>query len=229
MKKHILPLLCGFILAILLFILKYMLNISDDIFYKSFFAVIAVVIVGCIIFNIVCVLPIRKRVISHIKLLENGEPENALEEMKKLYTEMSDKKYLVNMKNICRLNMTAAYCDMEQYDSAMEILKELSSVKLMGNADFVYRLNLCACYFYMSDGKNGLRIYNENKVLFEKYENSEFYGGNVRVLKMFALLEEKRYTEAEKLLRQTVESSNNPRLEKDFDFIEKIIESHKNE
>ncbi len=121
--------------------------------------------------------------------------------------------------------MTAAYCDLKEYDETLNILLELASEKFEDIEDLVYRLNLCACYYYSGNKDGGTPSYVSSEKVFNKYSEDETYGGNITVIKMMYLIVNQKYEEAKNLQKKKKNKWTNPRILKDYLEIENYLES----
>ena len=89
------------------------------------------IIAACVIYLLVTILyyivfmqPYRKRVLQQNADMESGKIGEALEDIQTMQQEplVRRSRYLTQC---CQINQSAAYCRMEQYDRALEILKAM--------------------------------------------------------------------------------------------------------
>lgn len=223
MKRHLKTVARGMGMGILIGIVLYVICDTLDIEEKTFQTAVLIislaVILGAMIFNILYMRPFRKRVRNQIALLEEGNPAQALADMEQMLEDgrVKKTKYL---KRLCRLNMTAAYCDLEQYDRAMEIFLELSAEKFSGTEELVYSLNLCVCHFYQGQEKEGLMVYNRSRRVFDRYRKDRFYGGNIAVVTMWAMMAQGQNGQVEELLEKARKTWDRPSLQEDYQKVE---------
>lgn len=226
MKKHLkyigYGLLLGLFIALLIESVSLFLNIERDLVTNVAFAIGFALLISGLLYNYFYIRKYRKRVINQIWLLESGKPEIALNDMISMHEEATSKG-AYRLAHLAKLNMTAAYCDLNKYEEALDILLELSSVKFEGIENLVYRINLCACYYYLGNEEGGNLNYLLNEKLFDKYRNNIIYGGNVAVIKMMYLLANHKYKEAKSLLEQAKIKWDNPRLLNDYQLIEEKL------
>ncbi|MBO5666263.1 MAG: hypothetical protein J6S45_02335, partial [Firmicutes bacterium] len=131
------------------------------------------------------------------------------------------------MKNLLRLNLTAGYCDLKEYDQAIAILDHLGREPLNKEMDLVRRLNLCACYFYNGQTEEAVALYEENRDLFEETKQKGKHQINLILLDMFMKLEQGEYDEVEEILKETKKHWEGPRLEEDFRLIQARLKEYR--
>ena len=225
MKKHLKPMALGLCLGLLIFGTGKFFGIQPQTIVLVSILVAVFVVLGACAYNYIYMRKYRERVQHQLRLLEEEHPREALADMEAMWEETKGK----NMKRVarlCRLNMTAAYCDLKEYEKALEVLRELSSEKLVGNEDLVYRLNLCACYFYQGREEEGLLSYASDRQVFDCYRKDKTYGGNIAVITMHALLAQDKWTEAAALLEEARKKWDFPRLQDDYRAIEHRLKMH---
>lgn len=226
MKRHLkfiaIGLGIGLLMGIVLTMLSNALDIDKKTFQIAVYLLCVVIVLGTIIVNLLYTRPFRKRVCGQSALLEAGKPAEALADMKQMLEDPRVQK-MKYMKRLCRLNMTAAYCDLHQYDQAMEIFRELSTEKLCGREELVYHLNLCICYFYQGQEEEGLLYYHLSQKLFDAYRQNKFYGGNVAVVTMWAMMAQGETAQAEELLEKAKKKWDKPSLQEDYQRVEERL------
>lgn len=211
----------GIGIGILLLIIRSIFKIDEDVFMKGFWIVGGIFIIGAALFNILYVFRYQKKMKRVAGLLEDGKTEEYIAEVKKLLQSAKGHE----LKNLFRLNLSAGYCDLKQFDKAIDILEELSGEKLRGELKMVNALNLCLCYFYTEQNERALELYDRSQKSFERARKSPYYGGNIAVLDMLAAVAEGRTEVAEKMLAEAAETWDNPRLQEDFKYIETLIKN----
>lgn len=222
MKGILKPLALGALLGIILLIIQNIFKIPDAAFQKWVFVTFTVVIIASVAFNIFVVRKYQKRILKQIALLESGKQEAALLDMQEML-ELAHKKGLKNIERICHLNITAALCDLKEYDKALELLKSMEKYKFKGNENFVYKLNLCACYFYLGKYEEGLNVYDNNYKVFQMFKDNPFYGGNVTLVTIWAMFALGEYDQARSMLKQAKEKWDKKRLYEDYRMLEKLL------
>lgn len=228
MKKHIkyigAGLLMGLFIALLIEGISKSLNLQQTLITNIFLVCGLILLAMGISYNFVYLRRYRKRIRNHISLLESGKAETALKDMILMHEELT-KKGAKHLAQVVKLNMTAAYCDLKEYDEALNILLELASEKFEGIEDLVYRLNLCACYYYSGNKDGGTLSYVSSEKVFNKYSEDETYGRNIAVIKMMYLIANQKYEEAKNLLKKAKNKWTNPRILNDYLEIENYLES----
>ena len=216
----------GIFLGILILFFSELLQVNPDTIADPIFKIGLCALFFVLLFNFMYIGFYRRKIRYTIQLLEEQKPEKALEEMQKIYDQLNIKRQK-HIANVIRLNMTAAYCDMEEYSKAFQTLLEVKEDQLIGSELFVYILNTCACYFYLQRYDEFLDYYLQNQQLLYKYKDHKNYGGNVAVIKIFYLLMSKKREEAESLFIKTKQEWKDPRLLTDYQWIDAYLRQTK--
>ena len=212
----------GLVLGLVLVGVQHLFHLETRTMQYALLIAGVLVILGALGFNFLAVYPVRKRVQNQMRLLEEDRPQEALEDMQQMLEEMQ-RSNRPQLALVCRMNMTAALCDMKRYEEALEILDSLSGEEFTGVVELVYQLNRCACCFYVGRTQEALTIFRENQKLFESYRRHQVYGGNIAVLTMQAQLALGQTEKTGQLLEFARKRWPNPRLQEDYGEIEKRL------
>ena len=222
MRGILKPMALGALVGVILLAIQNVFKIPEASFQKWVFITFALILVGSLFINILFVRKYQKRIHKQIALLEAGNAQAALLDMQDML-EMAKVKKLKNIERVCRLNMTAALCDLKEYEKALELLESMDREKIKGNEEFVYDLNLCACYFYVGNYEKGLDVYDRSYTVFQRFKDNPFYGGYVAVVTIWAMLALKQYDKAHAMLEKAKIKWNKERLYEDYKMIEERI------
>ena len=226
MKKYlkyiVIGILVGIVIAFLIAFISQFFNLGEKLVSNIFLTIGSIGVIAGLAYNYFYIRKYRKRVIYQLDLLEKHKLEEALKDMQSMYQEVSNKG-AKHIARLVKLNTSAAYCDLKEYNKALNVLLELSSEKFTGIEDLVYRLNLCACYFYLGNEEACMSSYATSKQVFEMYCKDKNYGGNIAIIKIMVLMAENKFNEAQDLLEQTKHKWYNPRLLDDYQLIEKHL------
>lgn len=219
MKRILKPIALGVLLGFVLLAIQSIFDIPNHVFNKIVIIAFVAVIIISIVVNVIFVQKYQRRVHKQIKLLESGKQKEALFDMEQML-ETAQRKKMKNVERICRLNMTAALCDLKDYSRALKILEDMDTSELKGQEEFVYDLNLCACYFYLEKNEEGLDVYDRSYTVFQKFKDNPVYGGYVAVVTIWAMLALGEYDQAEYMLSKAKEKWDLDRLYEDYRMIE---------
>ena len=222
MSRILKPIGLGALAGFVLLLIKDLFNINDVIFQEIVLIAFVAIIVGSILFNVLFMRKFQKRIYKQIALLEDGKQMEALLDMQSMLEEAKRKK-MKNIVRVCRLNITAALCDLKEYDKALEILKDLGKDNLKGNELFVYDLNLCACYFYLEKYEEGLDVYDGSYEVFQRFKDNPFYGGYVSVVTIWAMVALGEKEKAREMLENAKVKWDKERLYEDYRMIEELL------
>ena len=222
MKGILKPIGLGALVGLILILIQNIFKIDDAIFQDTVLIIFVLIIVGSILFNAIFVRKYQKRIHRQIALLEQGKQKEALLDMQAML-EDAQKKRMKNIVRVCRLNMTAALCDLKEYNKALGILNDLGKDKLRGNELFVYDLNLCACYFYLGRYEEGLDVYDRSYTVFQRFKDNPFYGGYVAVVTIWAMVALGDKDQARTMLANAKVRWDKERLYEDYRMLDSIL------
>ncbi len=221
MKRIFKVLALGVALGILAVIIQRLLNIDDETFMRFYWVAAPLIILGAVAINHVYFRKHIKKMNELQSILESGEAEEFLQQVNAALPTLKS-KYLINLY---KLNSTAGYCDLKQFETAKNILEELKSETLRGLVKDVHALNLCAVYFYLGENEKAADVFENSKKQFDILCKTKTYGGNINVLKIFMLIYKNDLPAAKELLEQTRENYDKPRLNDDYLFLDEKIKT----
>jgi len=206
----------GIIIGILLVIVQTAFHIPKDIFLHYYWICGVSVVLVAVLFNCFYNLRYQLKMKNAAMLLENGKTNEYIQAVEALLKNAKG-RYL---KNFLTVNLSAGYCQLNEYEKAIERLESLLRVRLYGVLKMVHRLNLCGCYFYSHQSKKAIALYESSQKDFKPFKKSKIYGGNIAVLDVFAAIEKGELIRANELLKYTCEAWDNPRLQDDYQYLE---------
>ena len=211
----------GVILGIALGFITSALEIDKDVFLKYYIVVAVLIVVGVFLYNYLYIRKHNKAMNQAINLLNEGKTEEYMDRVSELERKVKGKA----LKNLMRLNLTAGYCDLKEYNKALEILENLKKEKLKGDVELVWRLNTCLCYFYTGRTNDAMQLYNESKSLFSSSKKKGLHVPNIAILDMLAMIEDGRKKEARQYLEFAKEKWPQMRLEEDYRMIDERLKA----
>ena len=209
----------GVFLGIALGFITSALDIDKDVFLKYYIVVAILIVVGVFLYNLLYIRKHNQEMNQAINLLNEGKTEEYMVRVSELERKVKGKA----LKNLMRLNLTAGYCDLKEYEKALEILETLRKEKLKGDVELVWRLNTCLCYFYTGRRKEAMQLYNESKALFSSSKKKGLHVPNIAILDMLAMIEDGRKKEARQYLEFAREKWPQMRLEEDYRMIDALL------
>ncbi len=221
-KFFICILLIWLTFAFFLGIIKGVVGIPEDIFWKQYKIISTIIIVGCIVFNMCYHMYYNKKMKKAMKLLEANETDEYIAYVNELLSKAKG-RYL---KTLFTINLSVGYSDKKEYKKAIALLESVSQSRMHGALKMAYRINLCWNYYFDNQKEKAVSIYQESLKMFKRFRETSLYGGNIAVLDMFMELEKENYELAAALLVIAKSKWINPRLQDDFLYIEKILKEH---
>lgn len=220
MKRFLKMIAIGVTIGILLVIVQIAFNIPREIFLHYYKICGVAVILGVVFFNLFYNLSYQKKMKEAVKFLEAGNEKEYIEEVEALLSTAKGR----NLKNFLKVNLSAGYCDLNEYEKAIGLLESLMDEKMYGVLKMVQRLNLCVCYFYSNKGKKAMDLYESSQKEFAPFLKAKLYGGNIAVLSIFAAIEKGDLANAGNLLKSAREEWDNSRLQDDYQYLEERIQ-----
>lgn len=219
--KHILKVIgIGVILGLALLLVQKALHIPEEIFMRYYWLFGVAVVAAAVLFNHFYHRSFLKKMKTAAILLEQGKPQEYIQAVEAL-RQKAKGRYL---QNLFTLNLSAGYCDLKEYKKAIELLKSLENARLYHDLKLVYYINLCICYFYDGQTEKALALYENSQKLFRSSLAAKLYSGNIAVLDVFALMEQREYGRAKELLTTAREAWSDSRLQVDFDYLEEKLQ-----
>ena len=209
----------GVALGISLGFITSVLDIDRDVFMKYYIVAAILIVLGVFLYNLLYIRKHNQEMNQAINLLNEGKTEEYMVRVSELERKVKGKA----LKNLMRLNLTAGYCDLKEYEKALEILETLRKEKLKGDVELVWRLNTCLCYFYTGRRKEAMQLYNESKALFSSSKKKGLHVPNIAILDMLAMIEDGRKKEARQYLEFAREKWPQMRLEEDYRMIDALL------
>ncbi|MGL4790072.1 MAG: hypothetical protein ACRCW1_01580 [Anaerotignaceae bacterium] len=219
--KLLLFFLMVIIQCILVGIIKALVDIPDNVFWKTYYAVGMFVVLCAIIFNGCYHIKYEKKMQAAIKILDEN-PEEYINIVSDLL-EKSKSRYLHTLFTI---NLSVGYSDMKDYKKAISLLESVSSLRMLGFLKMIHKLNLCCNYYYDGQEEKAKEIYEKNLKVFIPYRKASPYSGNIAVLDIFINLINREYDLAEENFSIAKRKWTNPRLQEDFLHIEEILKAN---
>ena len=209
----------GVALGISLGFITSVLDIDKDVFMKYYILVAILIVLGVFLYNLLYIRKHNQEMNQAINLLNEGKTEEYMVRVSELERKVKGKA----LKNLMRLILTAGYCDLKEYEKALEILETLRKEKLKGDVELVWRLNTCLCYFYTGRTKEAMQLYNESKAFFSASKKKGLHVPNIAILDMFAMIHDGRKKEARQYLDFAREKWPQMRLEEDYRMIDALL------
>lgn len=214
-------LLLGVCLGVCLVFVQNALGMETGVFLRRYFLLAGGFLAAAAVLSAAYLQRYRKKMQEALPFLEAKAYRAYIKAVEALL-QTARGRYL---RNLLRLNLTAGYCGLEQYGHAISILEDLEGQRLGAEGEMVRRLNLCVCYFYSGQTREALALYDDSQGVFGRFRSSDAFGGNLAVVEMLALVERKRYAEAQALLDETRERWDLPRLQEDYQHIQERLDS----
>lgn len=218
-KKYIKLFACIMLFGLSIGIIKGMVDVPDDIFWRIYYITSGTVIIGCIIFAYYYIKYYGKKMKEAIKILEAKKPDEYIQCVNALLSKAKG----IYLRTLFTINLSAGYSEKKEYKRAIELLESVSENPMSGVLKMIYKLNLCCNYYYDNQREKARSIYQESLKIFKAYRESPVYGGNIAVIDILMELEKENYDLAEASFVIAKSKWNNPLLQEDFLYIEEVL------
>lgn len=211
----------GVVLGAVIMAIQNKLKIDEEIFIKNYFK-IAFIIIGIIfIFGLISTISKNNKMKSLNRKFKKGEYREFLDGMEKLFRQTKDKR----VKDIIRMNLSAGYLEIGEYERALITLKEIDEKNIKSEKEkLVYNINLFLSLVRTNQTEEGETLYRENYYLFENNKHDKEYGGSIALIKILIDMIKGDYKKAKIRLYETKNNWQEPRFVDDFKELEEIIE-----
>ena len=195
------------------------LKIPPKTFLTYYFIAGAVFIAALVILQFLLLKHYQKKIRAACDLLEGGEPQAALDRFRSLY-EGARGAYL---KTLLALDVCAAYCDLKQYDRALEILQRDEKHCLKGLLKPLYFMNLCFCYFYLGREEEALALYGRYEKDLHALSFHREFEANTSILSVYVSVARGETDLARPKLELAKQIWQSPRFQEDYRRLEALI------
>ena len=201
-------------------------DVNTNTLFESVFTFAVCVFVVTLLVSIIFSAFYYIKIQRQLELLEKGEADVALASMKKLLFSLQGSKNK-RLENICKINISAAYCDLNEYAKAQEVLDSVDTSALNNNSRFIYEFNSCLCLYYLGSFEKFIELYNEHKEAFNSYKTYKNYKDNIELLEIFYELSCKNYKAAEEKFSILSNKNLNLRLQDDVRALRTVFKELK--
>lgn len=212
--------LSGTLFGGILLMLRFIFRLSEEMVWKYYIIASIIILVGAMGINIIWQVNLMKKLKSFEKYLkEEGNPDKFIEENEKLLQTMKSDYN----RTIIKINLSAGYCDKEEYETAKNILLSEPIKQVKGINKVIYYINLAYIYFRLEENQKALSILEQQKKEFSDFEKNLSLGGHITVLKIFQNIAENQLEEAQNLLTIAKDKWDDKRLLKDWEYLQTTI------
>lgn len=225
MKRIVKIMIAGLCVGLPLLFVKIAFQIPEDVFWRFYLSCAGIVLIGMAAFNVFYNRRYLKKMKAAVQLLENNCAEEYIAEVESMCRRAKGRF----ANSMLTINLSAGYCELKQYDKAIELLESISDVRMSGDLKVVHRLNLCLCYFYQKQTDCAMMLYENSQRIFDPYRNGKLHGGSIAVLDIYAAIGAKDYARAVNLLKTARSKWDDPRFIDDYRYLEENIHQSQTE
>ena len=222
MKRLIKPVMLGIFFAFILLTVKSIFKIDDDVFKTLSFSFFGIILAGALAFNILWTAPARKKLLALMKEAEEGNGQNAVNELEIMVKDAEDKGK-ARTASFYKVNLAAAYIETREFQKATDTIDSIDKKYLKGDLKLVTELNKVQACFMNGDKGAAVKYFEENEKLFKESEKRKNYAANIAIVTCLYLVAKGNTEEAEKYLKEKESYFSSPRFKKSYLEIEEIL------
>ena len=148
-------------------------------------------------------------------LLEERDPDRYIQEISALL----EGKKSPHLRGVLLINLSAAYCEKQEYDTAKALLLQIDPKKLSSVNRLIYWAVLAYVQFYLREDKQACTILNQHEKAFAKFAESPQLGGILAILDIFKKLYADDKAGAKARLEIARPKWENAHNKPDFDYL----------
>ncbi|QHI71219.1 hypothetical protein [Aminipila terrae] len=214
----------GVPVGILLVIVQNLMNIDDQLFWKLYFIMGGLAIVGAVIINIIFQMKfIKKLKIMTRQAKEQKNYDFLIKEMENLL-----KKYK-SKQNRWFIKMTLCYglAGKKEYTEGLEVLEEIEYKNIKGINRTVYYLNLVYFHFHLGNYEEVIKVTDDNSKELLQYKNNPQVAKHIAANSIYYHIAKGQYEVAGKLLKEAEDNWKDPEMMEVWEMLEEIIRQEK--
>ncbi len=226
MKKRIFTIIgLSIILGLVLLIIQLGFNIEFETLMSYYWKIALLFLLLILIFNFIYMMYYADKIKKALVLLNEGKNQEYIAEMETILQKIKVKEY----RDLIKINLSAGYINNKEYEKSLNILNSVAEKQIRNEQlKLVYWINKAISYFRIGDFDSCKEIYNQQKVFFEKYQDDDNYGESIGQIEVLHALVEEDLIKAEQLLQNLKAKWNTATQQKNYDELERIIETKKN-
>ncbi|MDF3004108.1 MAG: hypothetical protein K0S22_580 [Oscillospiraceae bacterium] len=148
-------------------------------------------------------------------LLKEHDPDRYIQEISALL----EGKKSPHLRCALLINLSAAYCEKKEYDTAKTLLMQINPKKITGINKLIFWANLAYIHFYLNENEQACTILTQQQKEFSKFAEHPHLGGLIAILSVFKKLSEGETSEANTLLEKVRARWENEQNAPDFDYL----------
>lgn len=148
-------------------------------------------------------------------LLKEHDPDRYIQEISALL----EGKKSPHLRCALLINLSAAYCEKKEYDTAKTLLMQINPKKITGINKLIFWANLAYIHFYLNENEQACTILTQQQKEFSKFAEHPHLGGLIAILSIFKKLSEGESSEANTLLEKVRDRWENEQNAPDFDYL----------
>ena len=148
-------------------------------------------------------------------LFEEHDPDRYIQEI----SELLEGKKSPHLRGALLINLSAAYCEKKEYDTAKTLLLQINPKKITGINKLIFWANLAYIHFQLDEDEQACAILTQQQKEFIKFAEHPHLGGLIAILSIFRKLSEGDKSEANAILEQVRARWENEQNAPDFDYL----------
>lgn len=215
----------GFLLGILLLIIKTIFKIDSGVLLSYYWKIGLLILALVVIINIVYYKSYMNKMKKILPLYTQGNYDQYIKEMEQLLEKAKGK----TLKNILKLNISAGYLELGDYKKGKEIIDQIESENLNNkNLILVHWINKCVVHFKLREYDEFRGIFHEKSELFEKHKENPLYQKSINDLEIMYAIVNEDYQRADKLIVESMDRWSDEKSRKEYIDLDLIVNKLRN-
>nr|WP_315023259.1 hypothetical protein [uncultured Aminipila sp.] len=211
----------GIPLGIILAILKNVIDIENNVFWKYYILLAIVVIASAAILS--CLYQIRfarKLDVINRQVMEHGNLDLFFEDVEKLLNRSKSRFH----RSLLMLNICYGLGKKKEYAKGLEVLENIDLKSVKGINKIIYYLDMVCFYFYLGNYEEVISITEKNKEDFLRFEENNHIDWNIAANNIYYHIAKGELEEAEKLLEQAKSQWKDKNMQEEWELIDEELQ-----
>lgn len=211
----------GIPLGIILAILKNVIDIKDNIFWKYYIILAIIVIAGAVILS--CLYQIRfarKLNVINKQVMEQGNLDLFFEDVENLLNRSKSRFH----RSLLMLNLCYGLGKKKEYAKGLEVLDAIDLKSVKGINKIIYYLNKVCFHFYLGNYEEVINITEKNKEDFLRFQENNHIDWNIAANNIYYHIAKGELEEAEKLLEQAKLQWKGRNMQEEWEMIDEALQ-----
>ncbi|MDO5018085.1 MAG: hypothetical protein Q4E02_02170 [Lagierella massiliensis] len=210
----------GLIVGLLVLLVQIVFKLNNEVVMSYYIKISVIVLFLVLVVNSLYFIYMTRKMKNYLTLFYEEKYDEYIDVMEKFLQKARGNA----LKNIIKINLSAGYIELKDYEKGKELLETLEIHKIKDEQlRLVQWNNLCVAYFHLGEYDKFKEIYSKQENLFERNKDNVNFAKAIAELKVLYLIIEGDFIKAKDLLSEIREKWDNEKYKAEYDKIENII------